>query len=266
MITQAILLTSLALGAISFRIEPRQECNPMLANDMEHGSMDMAVAMKPSDIRTGCSDFEVLVGKRVTCSAIESIADTSTARGMGESNSEPSGKFGMIVGYPLIGNVTALIPGARGYPVQYPASTNVAEDEIRGRTDIINRLMMQSAACPNQKFALAGYSQGAIVIHAAATRIPRNVLPKVLAVVLFGDPTKTSPKGVEKVPDALYQRLQENCSKGDHTCDTSKGCHSDHARHMDYVKQPWIDRGAKFIAAAFQGKQMQAEIGETLSL
>jgi hypothetical protein len=36
-----------------------------------------------------------------------------TARGTSEI-----GKFGYRVGDPLIGNVTAILPGARGYPVQ----------------------------------------------------------------------------------------------------------------------------------------------------
>jgi cutinase len=155
---------------------------------------------------------------------------------MGEENSKINGKFGLMVGDPLMGNITALIPIARGYPVQYPASTEMTKDTITGSADVLKRLIKQSAACPTQRFALTGYSQGAVVMHAAIADMPADVVRKVLAVVLYGDPTITSPHGVKKMPDWLYKRLQENCSTGDFTCDTSKGCHSDMARHLDYTK------------------------------
>ena len=158
---------------------------------------------------------------------------------MGEPNSQPNGKFGMMVGDPLMGNLTALIPGARGYPVQYPASVNMEKDNTKGSLDIINRLVKQTSACPSQKFALVGYSQGAVVVRLAAAEIPVEIIPKILAVVVYGDPTivgdpmAMGPVPARKMSDELYKRLQENCSKGDFTCDTSPGCHSDLNRHMD---------------------------------
>lgn len=41
-----------------------------------------------------------------------------TARGTSEPNYAQGGKFGVIVGDPVVSNVTAIISGARGYPVQ----------------------------------------------------------------------------------------------------------------------------------------------------
>jgi cutinase len=41
------------------------------------------------------------------------------ARGTSEPNYEAGdGKFGVIVGDPVVSNTTLLLPGARGYPVQ----------------------------------------------------------------------------------------------------------------------------------------------------
>ncbi|KAF2429791.1 alpha/beta-hydrolase, partial [Tothia fuscella] len=158
----------------------------------------MGPAIPPSakDIPSGCSDFEVII-----------------ARGTSESNAKVDGKFGTIVGDPLMRNLTAIMPNARGYP--YPASSNAAADTTTGRIDVIKRLTSQSAACPSQKFALVGYSLGAAVIHAAGAKMPEALVPKVLAVVLYGDPLLVSAGGVGKLPAALDDRLLENCSKGD---------------------------------------------------
>lgn len=41
------------------------------------------------------------------------------ARGTSEPNYEAGGgKFGIVVGDPVVSNVTEVLPGARGYPVQ----------------------------------------------------------------------------------------------------------------------------------------------------
>lgn len=42
----------------------------------------------------------------------------SSARGTSEPNYADGGKFGVIVGDPVVSNTSAILPGARGYPVQ----------------------------------------------------------------------------------------------------------------------------------------------------
>jgi hypothetical protein len=93
--------------------------------------------------------------------------------------------------------------------------------------------------------------------------MPQALIPKVLAVVLYGDPMMVSSGGVAKLPADLENRLQENCSKGDNTCDRAGRCFSP---HLDYVQKPWVDRGVKFIEAAFKGNPMSAQKGGTLTL
>lgn len=93
--------------------------------------------------------------------------------------------------------------------------------------------------------------------------MPPALVPKILAVVLYGDPMMVSSGGVGKLPAELESRLLENCSKGDNTCDRAGKCFSP---HLDYVQKPWVDRGVKFIEAAFKGSPMPAQTGGTLTL
>jgi type IV secretory pathway VirJ component len=82
-----------------------------------------------------------------------------------------------------------------------------------GVTDVINRLTEQDKACPNQKFALVGYSQGAGVMRGAAPKIPQAIQDrKIAAVVMYGDP---GLKRNAKFPPALQSKLFENCAPGD---------------------------------------------------
>lgn len=62
--------------------------------------MGTPVPITPAHIPVGCSDLEILV-----------------ARGTSEPNAE-NGKFGIVVGDPIVTNTTLVLPGARGYPVQ----------------------------------------------------------------------------------------------------------------------------------------------------
>jgi cutinase len=112
-----------------------------------------------------------------------------------------------------------------------------------GMDDAINRLNSQNKACPDQKFALIGYSQGAGVMHFAMgpspgkqmpllsnrPKLDESVLPKIVAVVMFGDPgfkgTQGPPGRSEPFSAALTARLRQNCSPGDPVSLEIYGCH-----------------------------------------
>ena len=102
-----------------------------------------------------------------------------------------------------------------------------------GVDDVISRLNKQNKLCPDQKFALVGYSQGAGVMHGAMNatsepyaggpavrpKLDASVIPKIVAVVMFGDPgfSATSMMGapIRAFPAALFERLRENCAPND---------------------------------------------------
>ncbi|KAF2427837.1 alpha/beta-hydrolase, partial [Tothia fuscella] len=140
---------------------------------------------KPS----GCSKFEILV-----------------ARG----TSEP-GLFGVIAGDPLVKDVIAAILETRGYA--YPATLS-AESVAIGVKDVVTRLEEQIKACPDQKYSLVGYSQGARVMRSAAVKIPTPSYPKLLALVMFRD-RGIRDMNITQFPAELQAKLFENCAPRD---------------------------------------------------
>jgi len=184
---------------------------------------NMGAAIPFGKVPTGCADLEIIV-----------------ARG----TSEP-GQFGMVVGDPLVARVKRDMAklNVRGYPVQYPASTGGAQTGI---ADIPKRIAAQVAACPNEKFALVGYSQGGMVVSGALKQIPAKYHDKVVAVVLYGagDGSKTNK--------AYYDRVLANCAPGDFACpNAGKG-----PGHVSYNNKGtiWHDRSAQYIMSAYNGK------------
>lgn len=79
---------------------------------------------------------------------------------------------------------------------------------------MIARLNSQSKACPDQKFALVGYSQGAAVMHYAANDIPAQLFPKIVALVMTGDPAKKN-SATSTFPTGLREKELNLCATGD---------------------------------------------------
>jgi len=179
----------------------------------------------------GCAKLEVIV-----------------ARG----TSEP-GPFGMIVGDPLVARVKRDLKGvdARGYPVQYPASMNNNSAPV-GIADVQKRIQQQIQECPEEKFVLAGYSQGGAVVTYAANRLSPDQAKNVIAVVLYGAGDGSAVKG------ELGKRTLANCAPGDFACpEAGKG-----PGHVSYNNQGtvWHDRSAQYTVQAFNGKSLGKKI------
>jgi cutinase len=116
---------------------------------------------------------------------------------------------------------------------QYPANLDILNSQAIGVDDAVNRLNKQNKECPDQKFAIVGYSQGAGVMHDAVNIIQRpdtaklknrpkldeSVVPKILAAVMFGDPGfkgTMGPTGFSPpFSAALMPKLKQNCAYGD---------------------------------------------------
>ena len=157
-----------------------------------------------------------------------------------------------MVGDPLISNLTEILPNARGYPVQYPASSSLLSPLI-GSRDVVNRLISQSRACPNQKFALVGYSQGAVVIRQAVQRLPASILNKIVAWIGYGDPARRQGNE-DDLPGSLAERDLQICAgagtpNSDPVCDgEGRGCVY---YHLTYIEQRYIDQGVGFLVEQF---------------
>ncbi|MGI4896220.1 MAG: cutinase family protein, partial [Janthinobacterium lividum] len=128
------------------------------------------------------------------CAAVETIV----VRGTGETPKAP------YIGKQEVPLVSAISTGAAAtvetYGLPYPASVtgtlvggDYSQSQPVGRTDLQARIASQAAACPDQKFVLVGYSQGAWVVGdvlagSGIAPLSATLGAKVAAVVLYGDP------------------------------------------------------------------------------
>lgn len=138
--------------------------------------------------------------------------------------------------------------------VAYPAGM-AASSKTQGVAKTVSHITAQAAACPNQKFVLVGYSQGADVMHTAAPKIPASLYPRIVAVVMFGDPgnkgpNTKSPSGgtVPVFPTILGNRLMENCASGDPVCSAG----SNILAHLTYGSGKYMSESAKYIQKQFK--------------
>jgi len=81
----------------------------------------------------------------------------------------------------------ASVPNGIEYDVVYPASGTDPESMYKGGNDIVRYVRESHAACPNQKFALLGYSQGASVVLLALHEFGLNDY-FINAVVMIENP------------------------------------------------------------------------------
>ncbi len=172
------------------------------------------------------------------CAAV----DVVVARGTGEP-----GYLGSAVGDPLYGQLQRRLPmSTSGYRVNYPADLTNVFSVGEGSADLAAHLATEAAACPDQRFVLVGYSQGAVVVHTAlgtgitgalpdAVRMNGALGPRVAAILLFGDPLRLAGTGV---PGQYAARTANYCTPGDPVC--AGGMNP--AAHVSY--------GGDFVAAA----------------
>ncbi|MEV6774377.1 cutinase family protein [Nocardia sp. NPDC051030] len=151
------------------------------------------------------------------CSPVELVA----ARG-----TEEPGDLGDEVGDPLYGALQDALPvSVSAYRVDYPATLEVHSPGL-GSADLVQHLVDQAAACPDQRFIVAGYSQGALVVHTAlgtsladmvpgAAHLPPELNDRIAAVLLFGDPLRLFGA---QVPGPYQAHTGSWCNNGDPIC------------------------------------------------
>lgn len=197
-----------------------------------------------------------------------------TARGTGE----PAKKQ-------LLGPVVRAIKDARPGEVQqldldYPADTEVKDGGTLGARTLVDTLNVQAEACPDQRFILLGYSQGALVIGDSLAapehrlvglrvgEVDAEAASRVLAVVLYGNPRflgaasynagtfDPSANGLLPRPagglDAYDTRLRDYCVGTDFICQSTLDLELDDTGHIAYY-----DNGMQQDGAAFAITQLE---------
>jgi cutinase len=194
----------------------------------------------------GLATLSQPVASAATCSDIDVVA----ARGTFEP-----GTLGAIVGDPVYSALQKKLTGKNltSYKVNYPADLSPTS-AAQGNADLVNHVKSQAAACPNQRFVLVGYSQGANVVDNSigissagavvgspiVATLPAAVEPRVAAVLLFGNPIRALGKSVT----GTYQsRTIDFCAKGDPICENGGG---DVLAHLGYTAD--ADAAADFAA------------------
>jgi hypothetical protein len=74
---------------------------------------------------------------------------------------------------------------------------------------MLNHITQMAKACPNQKYALGGHSQGGNVTFHSIPRMAPDVLSRIIAVTMFGSPA---------CPTQVADRCNSYCYKGDFAC------------------------------------------------
>ncbi|GLZ12994.1 cutinase [Actinomadura sp. NBRC 104425] len=191
------------------------------------------VALQPAlPASAACADIDVVV-----------------ARGTGEP-----GTLGLIVGDPVYSALQRkiLFRSLKSYAVDYPASV-IPGSASEGNTDLVDHVTAEARSCPNQKFILVGYSQGANVVDNSigissdgalvggpiTKTIPASVEPRVAAVLLFGNPIRAIGR---RVTGTYESRTLDICADGDPIC----GGGLNILAHLSYGNN--ADQAAQFAA------------------
>lgn len=194
-----------------------------------------AVAASPAANAAACSDVDVVV-----------------ARG----TSEPGG-LGIIVGDPVFSAIQRRASGATltSHAVDYPASLSPTSP-TDGNRALVEHVSSQAEECPDQRFVLVGYSQGANVVgnslgissQGAAVggpvvaTIPAEVQPRVEAVLVFGYPLRKLGRGIT---GAFAERTLDLCADRDTVCDprgASVLAHLSYTRNAAEAAEFAVDR------------------------
>ncbi|KAJ5633167.1 Cutinase [Penicillium lividum] len=174
---------------------------------------------------TGLPNFSGLSGlrhktKRATVSStMNGVTENSScqpltlifARGTGEL-----GNMGTVVGPPLATNLQSqtdnkvTIQGVN-YDASVAGDATMGEDGGSAMATLVKTALKN---CPDTKVVLGGYSEGAMVVHNAASSLTAD---QITAAVLFGDPLKFESVGKLSTSD-----VKEFCATGDPVCENGE--------------------------------------------
>ncbi|KAF2845080.1 carbohydrate esterase family 5 protein [Plenodomus tracheiphilus IPT5] len=147
------------------------------------------------------------------------------------------------VGPLFFNNLSSRLGGTTQLAIQgvtYSASVSgyLQGGDATGSTTMTNLISTAATRCPSTKIVLAGYSQGAQLVHNAAQRISAANAARVAAVVVFGDPKRGQSFG-----SITASKIRTICHTGDNICE---GGTTITAAHLNYQQD--APAAATFVA------------------
>ena len=104
-----------------------------------------------------------------------------------------------------------------------PAGGEYRSSVASGVTELTSYLNGRAAACPDEIFAVGGYSQGAQVVGNTLPGLSSSTRDRIAFVSLFGDPKLYLPEGRGPFPPACLGRQFSEWRRGNVSCFTDNG-------------------------------------------
>ncbi|TIA00696.1 alpha/beta-hydrolase [Aureobasidium pullulans] len=90
----------------------------------------------------------------------------------------------------LVSRVLQNTTGGLSQPILYPAAQNTSS----GQEYLLHAISTGIQACPDQRYVLLGYSQGASLVLQASSRLGKKALEAIKAIILVGNPYRIPGK------------------------------------------------------------------------
>lgn len=186
---------------------------------------------------------------------------------------EPQGPSAEFVG--MIASTLNAVPGGAEYDLVYPASWDFSSPGT-GITNLLSFISTAVASCPQQKYALLGYSQGAMVAGFALANITPGspAYNAIKGVLLVGNPghkpnriqdfDETGGRATQSytgalnwagagIPDSWYAKpLLDICHTQDFVCANNQQGANGFAHGLYGVTPSVQQQGANFLTSLFK--------------
>ncbi|PYH42560.1 cutinase-domain-containing protein [Aspergillus saccharolyticus JOP 1030-1] len=207
--------TSDGLGALESLFPSSDSTTSGLSSLFGRATTDSSTANDVTD-NTGCKELTFIF-----------------ARGTSET-----GNMGTIVGPEVAADLQSLTSNnvaVQGvdYAADWAGNESMGAEGGPTMASLVKQAISQ---CPNTIVVVGGYSQGAMVVHNAASSLSSG---EIQAAVLFGDPLKA-----ESIDNLSSSKVKEFCATGDPVCENG----SDVSAHLSYGDD--AQTAAQFLISA----------------
>ncbi|KAI1852260.1 hypothetical protein JX265_006309 [Neoarthrinium moseri] len=138
-----------------------------------------------------------------------------------------------------LGTASLAVQGIN-YAASLSGNTASGGCPAKDATAMTQLLTNATQACPNSQLVVAGYSQGAAMVHRSIEKASTAVVSKIAAAVTFGDTQKAQDGG--KIPNIAVSKTKIYCNEGDKVC---LGTLDITSAHLNY--RPSVPPAVEFI-------------------